>query len=161
MNTQSIYKKTFRLTQDGETLQFKGNEALCREDWKSEFDPTETFFDWCKNSYPYTHIIIDKEVLEITPGDWEVSIGGNTGLEHWVFGNDGMTNICQCFGHHTEKMSLFEAKANAALISAAPDLLKSLEQAIECIIEMPTYPKASQLMGLWLKAINKAKSSKL
>lgn len=45
---------TFILSQDGETLRFEGNEKACYKDWESESKmyETETFFDWCKNSYP-------------------------------------------------------------------------------------------------------------
>lgn len=46
----------FILSQDGETLTFEGIRANCFADYEesiSQTNETETFFDWCKNSYPY------------------------------------------------------------------------------------------------------------
>lgn len=66
--------------------------------------------------------------------------------------------VANCYSSFISPASI---KANAALISAAPDLLRALQQAIECASEgYESYPKATQLMGIWLKAIKKANQSK-
>lgn len=50
--------ESFTLVQDEEALTFNGNESNCRADYEASKEPeeTETFFDWCKNSYPYTQV---------------------------------------------------------------------------------------------------------
>jgi hypothetical protein len=59
---------TFTLKQDGLTLIFEGDFSSCHNDYESSKEPneTETFFDWCKNSYPYkvAHL---KEVVNAAP----------------------------------------------------------------------------------------------
>lgn len=57
-NEENEWRKFFRLTQDGKTLLFEGVEKDCMADYEDCKEPnndTETFFDWCKNSYPYTN----------------------------------------------------------------------------------------------------------
>lgn len=94
-NTHTTEKEVFTLSQDGETLTFEGNLLDCKRDWmlESEMYESETFFDWCKNSYPYiddngnspatnnlspNYKETDKEVNGFTPGEMKWIAWGET-----------------------------------------------------------------------------------
>lgn len=60
-----------------------------------------------------------------TPGPWEVTSGGNYANEVSVKGKNGkhlvIARVC------ASKRGFFEARANARLMAAAPEMLEALE----------------------------------
>lgn len=72
-----------------------------------------------------------------TQGEWNVAINGNSVLPDNLFVNApvreeygrGRSAICNLYLSNNAVKCITEAKANAQLIAAAPDLLKALQQA--------------------------------
>jgi hypothetical protein len=154
LNTKTFQKEevkgVFTLSQDGETLEFKGNETNCRKDYEDNrgvvidgkfVDYGETFFDWCKNSYDYEEV---KGVLH-TPGELFLTIGLSSDDESIELINNAGEPVCVVLIHPVKETAqlIKSAVNNTAGKGINPEAVPELLEALKII---------TSELGEWLDA---------
>ena len=90
-----------------------------------------------------------------TPGPWVVGISCENRI-HCVdaFDNGELFEVCEVWGIDLDKIESEESRANARLISAAPDLLDACEKALLWMQSTSSFAAAEMILA---EAISKAK----
>lgn len=144
-------QKIFALTQDGQTLNFEGDKESCLNGYNSSKEPdeTETFFDWCKNSYPYTNEKGESPIENgnLSPNSGEAAApelftGGEMKAVAWgetitISNFEGDTLRINPGGNYEAGIPSREdwglAKAVVSTLNHAPALLKENEELQEAL----------------------------